>query len=256
MNTPTLSWPLPTALLALLLTASAGVLLTAGPGRRRGAARARVAALLPDRSPQAGRAAPFKVLLRRWAPRAGAAAVGFLLVGGTPGLLAGVAAACAVRHLQRRRARTPAETGEEGLALAADLLAACAAAGASPREAAEAVGEAVGGPVGARLLTAAARLRLGGEPTDAWAPLADTPGARGLVHCLVRADATGAPAAEPVARLAHRLRADRARAATARARRAQVLITAPVGLCFLPAFLAIGVAPVVIGLAGGLLGGT
>ena len=35
----------------------------------------------------------------------------------------------------------------------------------------------------------------------------------------------------------------------------RVLITAPVGLCFLPAFLAVGVAPVVIGLATGLLHG-
>ena len=35
--------------------------------------------------------------------------------------------------------------------------------------------------------------------------------------------------------------------------RAQVLISAPVGLCFLPAFLAVGVAPVVIGLATGLM---
>jgi hypothetical protein len=33
------------------------------------------------------------------------------------------------------------------------------------------------------------------------------------------------------------------------------MVTAPVGLCFLPAFLAIGVLPVVIGLAGGLLRG-
>ncbi|MGP3638669.1 type II secretion system F family protein, partial [Streptomyces sp. 24-1644] len=63
----------------------------------------------------------------------------------------------------------------------------------------------------------------------------------------------GAPAAEPVARLAQAMRAERSSAAVARAQRAGVLITAPVGLCFLPAFLAIGVAPVVIGLATGLL---
>ncbi|MFL9678900.1 type II secretion system F family protein [Streptomyces sp. KL110A] len=66
--------------------------------------------------------------------------------------------------------------------------------------------------------------------------------------------ASGAPAADAVARHAAVLRASAARAATARARRAQVLISAPVGLCFLPAFLAVGVAPVVIGLARGLLG--
>ena len=34
-----------------------------------------------------------------------------------------------------------------------------------------------------------------------------------------------------------------------------VLISAPVGLCFLPAFIAVGVLPVVIGLAGGVLRG-
>lgn len=33
------------------------------------------------------------------------------------------------------------------------------------------------------------------------------------------------------------------------------MVTAPVGLCFLPAFIAVGVLPVVIGLADGLLGG-
>jgi hypothetical protein len=32
-----------------------------------------------------------------------------------------------------------------------------------------------------------------------------------------------------------------------------VLIAAPLGLCFLPAFLLIGVVPVLIGLAGGLM---
>ena len=66
---------------------------------------------------------------------------------------------------------------------------------------------------------------------------------------------TGAPAAEPVARLAAEAGRSDGRATAAVARRAGVLITAPVGLCFLPAFLAVGVLPVVIGLAGGLLEG-
>ncbi|NEC80655.1 hypothetical protein G3I38_15800, partial [Streptomyces sp. SID7958] len=57
------------------------------------------------------------------------------------------------------------------------------------------------------------------------------------------------------ARIAAGTRAEWARAGTARARRAAVLVTAPVGLCFLPAFVAVGVLPVVIGLAGGVLGG-
>ncbi|WP_369383549.1 type II secretion system F family protein [Streptomyces sp. cg36] len=140
------------------------------------------------------------------------------------------------------------------LPLAADLLAACLSAGAGPREAAEAVGESLGGPVGRRLAEIAAELRLGGDPAEAWGRLGAIPGATGLARCLERAGSSGAPAAGPVGRVAERCRAERSRATAARARRAGVLITGPLGLCFLPAFLAAGVAPVVIGLAGGLLG--
>ncbi|MFK8912377.1 type II secretion system F family protein [Streptomyces sp. YS-3] len=140
------------------------------------------------------------------------------------------------------------------LPLAADLLAACLSAGAGPREAAGAVGESLDGPVGRRLAQIAAELRLGGEPAEAWGRLGEIPGAAGLARCLERAASSGAPAAGPVGRVAERCRAERARTTAARARRAGVLITGPLGLCFLPAFLAAGVAPVVIGLAGGLLG--
>ncbi|MFF8807987.1 type II secretion system F family protein [Streptomyces omiyaensis] len=158
-----------------------------------------------------------------------------------------------------RRAGAARETAEEReavrqLPLAADLLAACSSAGAGPAEAAEAVGHSLGGPLGARLLRTAAELRLGGEPAGVWGRFGAIPGAEGLARCMERAGATGAPAADAVARHAAGLRAASARTAAARARRAQVLISAPVGLCFLPAFLAVGVAPVVIGLASGLLG--
>jgi pilus assembly protein TadC len=81
------------------------------------------------------------------------------------------------------------------------------------------------------------------------------PGAGALARLLERADVSGLAAAGPVARIAADARATWARAATARARRAAVLVTAPVGLCFLPAFIAVGVLPVVIGLADGVLEG-
>ncbi|MCZ9350030.1 hypothetical protein NGM36_09545, partial [Streptomyces mutabilis] len=88
----------------------------------------------------------------------------------------------------------------------------------------------------------------------AWRGLAALPGAAPLARLLERADVSGLPAAGPVARLAAQARADWARTTTARARRAAVMVSAPVGLCFLPAFIAVGVLPVVIGLAGGVLG--
>ncbi|EFE68009.1 integral membrane protein [Streptomyces viridosporus ATCC 14672] len=98
-------------------------------------------------------------------------------------------------------------------------------------------------------------MRLGGEPDAAWQRLASVPGAAALARLLERADVSGLPLSTPVARLAAEARAEWARAATARARRAAVMVSAPVGLCFLPAFVAVGVLPVVIGLAGGVLGG-
>ncbi|MET7365350.1 type II secretion system F family protein [Streptomyces sp. NPDC005566] len=201
---------------------------------------------------------------QRWAMLLGVWATGWILVGGPAGWVVGLVAAYGVWRWQRsargreagaREAAAEAAVVTRQLPLAADLLTACISAGAGPREAAEAVGESIGGPVGDRLARTAAEIRLGGEPADAWGRFGAIPGAGPLARCLERAGATGAPAAEAVSRLADEMRAERASAAVARAQRAGVLITAPVGLCFLPAFLAVGVAPVVIGLAAGLLHG-
>ena len=59
------------------------------------------------------------------------------------------------------------------------------------------------------------------------------------------------PAASPS--LADQCRHDAAHAAAAAAERAGVLIAGPLGLCFLPAFVCLGIAPVVAGLAGEVL---
>ncbi|MCX5377537.1 type II secretion system F family protein [Streptomyces sp. NBC_00091] len=246
---------------ALCLAAAAWCLASAVAARLgRRAVRRRLAVLFRAgpvrRGPVWGPGVRAAVL--SWAAPAGALLAGWVLAGGVLGVLVGCGAAFAVRRVLIR-ARPPAgvdpREAERQLPFAADLLAACLAAGAGPVEAAEVVGESLGGPVGERLALAGAELRLGGEPGAAWGRLAGMPGARGLAECLERAARTGAPAAEPVSRLAAALRADRSRQAGARAQRAAVLVTAPVGLCFLPAFLAVGVAPVVIGMASGLLSG-
>ncbi|MEV7233551.1 type II secretion system F family protein [Streptomyces sp. NPDC051020] len=197
--------------------------------------------------------------LKNWAALLGVVVTGWFLVGSSWGCVGLMAAYGTWRWQRTRHRRRPAASAAEAaeterqLPLAADLLAACISAGAGPREAAEAVGESLGGPVGERLARTAAEIRLGGEPAVSWGRFGEISGAGALARCLDRAGSTGAPAAEPVARLAEAMRAERSSEAVARAQRAGVLITAPVGLCFLPAFLAVGVAPVVIGLADGLL---
>lgn len=244
-----------------LLAAVVAVLLGWSGWRRERVARRRTVALLameaaPGRRRTRGE---FGAWGRRWVPPLGAGCLGWALVGGTVGPVVGLACAYGAGRWLRTRKPDPAATKDEAAArqlpLAADLLAACVSAGAGPREAAEAVGESLGGPVGDKLVSTAAALRLGGEPVETWGRFGEIPGASDLARCLERAGSTGAPAAEAVARLADGLRAERARQAAARAGRAQALITVPVGLCFLPAFLAVGVAPVVIGLATGLLRG-
>jgi pilus assembly protein TadC len=197
-------------------------------------------------------------VVQRWLLVAGAVCTGYALVGGALGGLLGVLCGGGVWWWQRRPA--PVEEFDVAgaareLPLAADLLAACIAAGADPVTAARVVGESLAGPVGRRLAWGAAELRLGGEPAEAWCRLAAIPGARPLARLLERAGDSGAPAAAPVARLAARARAEWSRSAAATARRAAVLITAPVGLCFLPAFITVGIVPIFLGLAGGLLRG-
>ncbi|MGW0281584.1 type II secretion system F family protein [Streptomyces sp. NPDC003236] len=229
--------------------------------RRRRRARRRLAELRAR--VEVGSRPPVAVMgtARRWLPVAGAMCGAWVLAGGAAGAVVALAVGAGLwRWRLRRAAQGPAEEADRALAarqlpLAADLLAACIAAGAGPVIAAQAVGEALGGPVGDALDRGAAEVRLGGEASGAWRRLAVLPGAGALARLLERADETGLPAAGPVARLAADARAEWARAATARARRAGVLVSAPVGLCFLPAFIAIGVLPVVIGLAGGVMGG-
>ncbi|MEV7794848.1 type II secretion system F family protein [Streptomyces sp. NPDC087512] len=230
--------------------------------RRERAVRKRLAVLLVPAQVRAG--PPSGAALsaaRRWLPLVAAVGAGWALVGGAVGVLVGLAAAAAMWRWYARRPpdgtsaeKTAAEAARQ-LPLAADLLAACIAAGAGPVVAAQAVGDALGGPLGDALARGAAEVRLGGEPGTAWRGLAALPDARPLARLLERADLSGLPAAGPVARLAAQARADWARATTVRARRAAVMVTGPVGLCFLPAFVAVGVLPVVIGLAGGVLGG-
>ncbi|CAM5276158.1 type II secretion system F family protein [Streptomyces fumanus] len=231
--------------------------------RRAHGVRHRLAGLtVAQRAPAAPRRVVVLARARPWVPLAAVVGAGWALLGGVAGLLAGLAVAAGLRHWQRRRAPAGTAAGDaeaaeaaRQLPLAADLLAACIAAGAGPVVAARAVGDALVGPVGDALARGAAEVRLGGEPEGAWRHLAALPGASPLARLLERAGVSGLPAAGPVARLAAQARAEWARTTTARARRAAVMVSAPVGLCFLPAFIAVGILPVVIGLAGGVLGG-
>ncbi|MFC1418179.1 type II secretion system F family protein [Streptacidiphilus cavernicola] len=183
-----------------------------------------------------------------------------LSVGGFAGLLVGVlAGAAGYRWLpeppspEQRRGRRERARLRDQLPLTADLLAGCLSSWCSPAEAAEAVAQALGGPMAARLARVAAEIRTGADAEESWGRFGADPVLGPLGRCLVRATASGAPPAAGLARLAEGARTAAATAAQARVRRAGVLAAAPLGLCFLPAFVLIGVVPVVTGLAGSFL---
>ncbi|MFG3225309.1 type II secretion system F family protein [Kitasatospora sp. NPDC048194] len=189
-------------------------------------------------------------------PAVGAGLTVALLFGGLVGAVIGVLAAVAVHRWSARaksstelRAAREEELLARQLPLTTELLAACLSSAALPSAAVSAVGRSVGAPLGPLLVAIGAELALGAPPELSWNRLGEQhPALAPLGRCLVRASLSGAPAAEPLIGLAQAQRTATARAAHARVRRAAVLATAPLGLCFLPAFVLIGVVPVVIGL--------
>jgi pilus assembly protein TadC len=140
------------------------------------------------------------------------------------------------------------------LPLALDLLAACLSGGAPTAAAVSAVASALPGPCAARLQRVAVALSMGSPPGEAWSALGDDRGPAGAAaRALARAAESGAPVAAAVQRVAEDARRESRALAERAARRAGVLAVGALGLCFLPAFLVLGVIPAVIGLAGPLL---
>ena len=115
-----------------------------------------------------------------------------------------------------------------------------------------AVAAALPGPAAARLLPAASRLRLGADPEKTWRTLVDDPALAPLGRALARAQATGAPVATTVERLADDLTRNARAEVEDRARAVGVKAAVPLGICLLPAFLLLGVVPVVGGLLSNL----
>ncbi|GAA2074665.1 type II secretion system F family protein [Actinomadura alba] len=248
------------ALCAIVCAALAGWLFPRG----RPIAWYRLTALLPPpavrapESPAGGRPDAGRREERlRWGVAALAGAACAALVGVPAGLPVGAAVAfgCA-RTLarmeppshRRRRARLVAD-----LPVAVDLLAACLSCGTSWGEAVEAVADAVGGPLGDELRAVAAQVRLGADPARAWLALAREPALAPLARAVARAAHSGTALTPTLARLARDQRRSAHAAATVRARAAGVRAVAPLGLCFLPAFVLLGIVPAVAGIASTML---
>jgi Flp pilus assembly protein TadB len=192
--------------------------------------------------------------LRRWRPLwallAGVAVAVFL--GGPLGLatapLAGAASWLVIERSEPAGVRRDRELARRDLPHVVGLLADALRSGQAPVDALAVVVTALPGPAAARLGEVVPRLRLGLDPLVVWADLAADPALGPLGRALARAHRTGAPVVPVVERLADEL----ARTARAeiedRARAVGVKAAIPLGLCLLPAFVLIGIVPVVAGL--------
>lgn len=187
------------------------------------------------------------------APGAGSAVVfGALGIGFGYGFASRSAAAKAASAIQQRLAAAPP---------AIELFAAGLTAGLLPEQAAIVVVDAFGrsGPdadlshdplaqVAESFRQAAAILAATADPALAWAVLRLDPATEPVGTAALRSSRTGAPLADAVTRAARATRIAARQAAQGQVRAVAVKAVAPLALCFLPAFVLIGIVPMALGL--------
>jgi pilus assembly protein TadC len=173
-------------------------------------------------------------------------------------LLAGRSSAARMRAGAHRPARPATQRNVPAAdplaaASALDIFAVCLSCGMAAASAARAAAASAPPALAGVLRRAADLLALGADPATAWAPAEGEDvdeQCRALLRLARRSAASGAAFAHGIADLAVQARVDAARTADAAAERAGVVIAGPLGVCFLPAFVCMGVVPVVAGLAG------
>ena len=169
-----------------------------------------------------------------------------VVVGLIVGPLAGLCAAGAVAFVGRRR---PSEVKPLDVPLIADLVAACLGAGAAMPDALRAAAEA-SPQADVACRPVADRLTAGAPATEAWADWLSRADLAPMARACVRAADSGAATTQELRRAGDRIRSQRRAELARRAQRAGVWAVLPLGLCFLPAFVLVGIVPFAIGLFG------
>jgi Flp pilus assembly protein TadB len=190
----------------------------------------------------------------RWASVLAAFTLGMVVrlpAGVVVGVVVGVLLDRWLHRLPRREEAVRAERREADTPLAADLLAAALLSGATPDVALLVVGEALSESIGPELVQVARAFGSGASADEAWA-VAPTD-LDGLAEVFRRSAASGTPAAPALVTFADQCRSVRRTRLRERAGRVGVRSAMPLSICFLPAFLLLGVVPVVAGLVRTLL---
>ncbi|MFT4215570.1 MAG: type II secretion system F family protein [Micropruina sp.] len=173
------------------------------------------------------------------------------------GPVAGRPSRLGLRVAARRRSSGAGARAElaSALPVICAQLAVCLEAGLPLRGAVAALAEGLDGAPAAALRRLDAAVRLGVPEDTAWAELAE---AHPALACLVRelrhASSSGVSLGPLLRRHAREAQEAVRGAAQSRARQAGVGIVLPLVACFLPAFLLVGVVPIVGGVLGRLFG--
>jgi len=189
-----------------------------------------------------------------WSGLVGVAAVVFVSgpIGVPAGAVAAVATWVAIGRAEPATVRARRRAVARDLPHVVALFAASLRSGAAPADAIDQVCRALPGPAADRLAGVAARLALGLDPGQVWSSLAEDPPLVALGRTLARAHTTGAPVVAAVERLADELARSGRAESEERARAVGVQAAVPLGLCLLPAFVLIGIVPLVVALLTGL----
>lgn len=146
-------------------------------------------------------------------------------------------------NVARRQTRLAAE-----LPQVCDLLIACLEAGLPLQGAVEVVAGGLEGPMAERLAEVAAKCRLGVPEEHAWEELAVEPALAGMARELARGSGSGVALAGRLRAIGLDARRDAFALAETRAKRVGVTSVLPLMACFLPAFVLLGVLPIIGGL--------
>lgn len=150
----------------------------------------------------------------------------------------------------------PTRTRGDPLETAADitLFAACLDTGLSTRDAAQVVARIAHPAQREAWRQTVALLSIGVGPEQAFASMSGVEGLEELATLAEMSHRSGSALSQGCHRIAESLSAQAADHRTAAAERAGVFIALPLATCFLPAFMIIGLAPVVLGLGMKVLG--
>jgi hypothetical protein len=166
-----------------------------------------------------------------------------VVLGSTGLVVVAMAVGCALWLRLRPRLQPDVD-----VTLAVDLLAGCLVAGAPMVQALRAAAVAAPEPACRQLAAIAGAIADGMAPVEAWAGVDGIVTLAPVARVCTRGLGSGAAVAAELRTIAARERRRRRARRHQRINRAAVWVVIPLGLCFLPAFVLVGVVPLVVGL--------